>query len=54
MVMASQMIPAEDAMTLFKALIEIVSRYVPDPKDRQAITEDFTALIDARNTWGTR
>jgi hypothetical protein len=54
MVLAREMIPAEQAMSLVTAIVEIIKRYVPDPSDRHAVAEEITALIDDRNTWGTR
>ena len=54
MVLAQEMIPAEQALALVGAIVEIVKQYIPDPKDRQAIADEIATLIDDRNTWGTR
>lgn len=51
MVLACEMMPAEQVMALFQATIDIVSRYVPDPKDRQALAEEMQALL--RESGGT-
>lgn len=45
-VLAREMLKAEEAMTLIGAVVEIVRRYLPDPKARTAIAEEINALID--------
>lgn len=45
MVLAREMIPAEQALALVAALVEIVKRYVPDPLDRQAMVEEIHELV---------
>lgn len=45
MVLAREMMPAEAVMALVQSMTEIVKRYVPDPKDRQAVAEELHALI---------
>lgn len=54
MVIAGQMIPADDALALVAGIVEIVNKYVPDPADRRSIAEEIGGLIDDRNTWGSR
>lgn len=44
-VLAREMMTAEEAMTLLGTVVDIVTRYLPDPKDRAAIAEDIAALI---------
>jgi len=46
MVLAHEMMPAEEVLALVQAMIGIMKRYVPDPKDRQAIAEEMHALMD--------
>lgn len=45
LVLAREVITAEQAIALVSALVEIVKRYVPDPLDRQAIVEDMHGLM---------
>ena len=45
MVLAHEMMPAEEVMALVQAMIGIMKRYVPAPKDRQAIAEEVQAWI---------
>lgn len=45
MVLAREMISAEQAVALVAALVEIVKRYVPSPVDRQALTEEIHELM---------
>jgi hypothetical protein len=40
------MMTAEEVMTLMAAVIEIVTRYLPDPKDRAGIAEEMHALMN--------
>lgn len=54
MVIAGQMIPADQALSLVAGIVEIVNKYVPDPADRRSIAEEIGGLIDDRNTWGSR
>ncbi len=44
-VLAREMMTAEEAMTLLGAVVEIVTRYLPDLKARAAIAEEINALI---------
>lgn len=44
-VLAREMLTAEEVMTLLGAVVEIVTRYLPDPKERAAIAEEINALI---------
>lgn len=46
-VLAREMMTAEEAMTLLGAVVDIVTRYLPDPKDRAALAEDIATLISA-------
>ncbi len=51
MVLAHEMMTAEETMALVQSMSEIVKRYVPDQKDRQAVAEELHALIsDPRMT----
>lgn len=45
-VLAREMLTAEEAMTMARALCEIVIRHTPDPTARTAIIEEISALID--------
>jgi hypothetical protein len=45
-VLAREMITAEEAMSLMRAMVAIVTRYIPDPKDRAAIVEEVHALMN--------
>ena len=45
LVLAREVITAEQAIALVSALVEIVKRYVPDPLDRQAIVEEIHELM---------
>lgn len=45
-VLAREMLTAEEAMSLLHAVVEIVIRYLPELKDRQAIAEEIHALIN--------
>ncbi|MGI8403704.1 MAG: hypothetical protein ACR2OE_02845 [Thermomicrobiales bacterium] len=44
-VLAREIITTEEAMSLMRAVVAIVTRYLPDPKDRVAIAEELHALI---------
>ncbi len=46
MVLAREMMTAEEAMTLVRAIVEVVTRYVPDPMDRAAVAEEISQLVD--------
>jgi hypothetical protein len=50
LVLAREMMTAEEAMALLNALVTIVKRYVPDPKDQQAIAEETYALINSEGS----
>lgn len=45
-VLAREMMTAEEVMTLMGAVVEIVTRYLPDPKDRAAIAEELASLMN--------
>jgi len=45
MVLAREMMTAEEAMALVRSVFGIVQRYIPDPSDRQAIADELSALI---------
>lgn len=45
-VLARETITAEEAMSLMHAMVAIVTRYIPDPKDRAAIAEEMHALLN--------
>jgi hypothetical protein len=49
MVLAEQMIPADEALALVAGIVGIVNKYVPNPKDRQSIAEEVQAMI-SRNS----
>lgn len=44
-VLAREIVTAEEMRSLLQAIVAIVTRYVPDLKDRQAIAEEVHALI---------
>ena len=44
-VLAREMVTAEEMHALMHAMAAIVTRYVPDPTDRQAIAEEVHALL---------
>ena len=44
-VLAREIVTAEEMRALLQAMVAIVIRYVPDPNDRQAIAEEVHALI---------
>ena len=44
-VLAREMLTAEEAFALMRAVLGVVTHYLPDPADRAAITEEITALI---------
>ena len=46
LVLAREVLTAEEAYALLGAVVAIVARYLPDPKDRQAVAEEIHALID--------
>lgn len=46
MVLAREMLTAEEAMAMARALCDIVLRHTPDPAARTAIIEEISALID--------
>jgi len=46
MVLAREMLTAEEAMAMARALCDIVLRHTPDPTARTAIIEEISALID--------
>lgn len=45
-VLAREVLTAEEAMTLVRAVVEVVTRYVPDPMDRAAVAEEISQLVD--------
>ncbi len=45
-VLAREIITTEEAMSLMRAMVSIVTRYIPDPKDRAAIVEEVHALMN--------
>lgn len=45
-VLAREVMTAEEVMTLMGAVVDIVSRYLPDPKDRAGIAEEIHALMN--------
>ena len=51
MVLACEMMPVEEVLALVQTTIEIMKRYVPDPKDQQAMAEEMQALL--RESEGT-
>jgi hypothetical protein len=48
-VLAREMMTAEEAMSLMRAMVAIVTRFLPDPKDRAAIAEELHALISTND-----
>ncbi len=44
-VLAREMLTTEEALTLMSAVVDVVTRYLPDPTDRAAIAEEITALV---------
>jgi len=44
-VLAREIMTAEEAMSLMRAVVAIVTRYLPDPKAQAAIAEELHALI---------
>lgn len=49
-VLAREVMTAEEALALVGAIVEIVGRYLPDPKARMAIAEELSALIDTNGS----
>ena len=49
-VLAREMMTAEQAIAMVMAITDIVKRYLPDAKDRQAIAEEIYALISQQGT----
>jgi hypothetical protein len=45
-VLAREVITTDEAMSLVRAMVAIVTNYLPDQKDRAAIAEELNALID--------
>lgn len=44
-VLAREMMTAEEAMSLMHAVVAIVTHYLPDPKEQAAVAEELHALI---------
>jgi len=44
-VLAREMLTAEEALALMRAVLGVVTHYLPDPADRASIAEEITALI---------
>jgi hypothetical protein len=40
----------DEAMALVRAMVAIVTNYLPDPNDRAAIAEELHALISSQST----
>lgn len=45
-ILAEQLLTTEEAMALMKAMMAIVLRYVPDPKDHQVMVEELQGLVN--------
>lgn len=49
-VLAREVMTVDEALALVRAMIMIVSHYVPDPKARAAIAEELHALMSSQST----
>jgi hypothetical protein len=49
-VLAREMLTAEETLTLVESIVAVVTRYLPDPSDRQAIAEEIHALVSTAGT----
>jgi translation elongation factor EF-G len=45
LVLAGEILTAEEALALMQAVVSIVTRYLPDPIDRQALADEIYALM---------
>jgi hypothetical protein len=48
-VLAREVLTTDEAMALVHAMVAIVTKYVPDPKDRAAIAEELNNLINGQS-----
>lgn len=48
-VLAREVMTTDEAMALVGAMVAIVTKYLPDPKDRAAIAEDINVLISTHS-----
>ncbi len=48
-VLAREVMTTDEAMALVRAMVAIVSNYLPDPNDRAAIAEELHALINSQS-----
>jgi translation elongation factor EF-G len=49
-VLAREVMTTDEAMALVRAMVAIVTNYLPDPNDRAAIAEELHALISSQST----
>jgi hypothetical protein len=49
-VLAREMLTAEEALTLVESIVAIMTRYLPDPTERQRIAEEIHALISTQES----
>lgn len=48
-VLAREVMTADEAMALVRAMVAIVTKYLPNPQDRAAVAEELHALISDQN-----